>query len=136
MAAINTVSGKYLAVTVQNVVLVGEQGWTVRETTDQLDGTTGADEGFENDDAGIIRAEIDLELVQNLASGIYVAIAAQTLLVELRCFRAVTDAQPAFYFPFARVYESTNMGKVRERFTVAVKARSNGIYTRYDPGAG
>lgn len=136
MATVNTISGKYLIVTVGSTVLVGPQGWTVRETTDQLDGTTGADAGFENDDFGIIRAEIDLELVQNLATGIYNDIGALTTLTALRCYRASTDTQPAFYFPIARVYESTNMGKVKERFTVAVKARSNGTYTRYDPGAG
>ncbi len=134
--AISTISGKYGVATLENSLLVGVQGWTVRETTDQLDGTTGADLGFENDDVGIIRAEIDLELVQNCAFGIYSVIAAQELLTTLRLWRASSDAQPAFYFPFARVYESTNMLKIRERVTVTVKARSNGSYTRYNPGAG
>lgn len=134
--AVNTISGKYGIATLENSVLVGIQGWTVRETTDQLDGTTGQDLGFENDDAGIIRAEIDLEIVQNAATGIYNVIGAQTLLTTLRLYRVFSDAQPAFLFPFARVYESTNALKIRERITVTVKARSNGSYTRYDPGAG
>jgi hypothetical protein len=112
------------------------QGWTVRESTDQLDGTTGLDQGFENDDFGIIRAEIDLEFVQNLATGLYITIAAQTIVTNLRLYRSYGDPQPGFLFPIARIYESTNMGKVRERFTTACKLRSNGPYTRYSPGAG
>lgn len=134
--AVNTISGKYAIAVLEGVVLVGDQGWTVRESTDQLDGTTGADAGFENDDFGIIRAEIDMDFVQNLALGLYTVIAAQQILTNLRLYRSFGDPQPGFWFPIARIYESTNGLKTRERATVTVKARSNGSYTRYDPGAG
>lgn len=134
--AVNTISGKFLVGTISGAFITGTQGWTVRETTDQLDGTTGSDLGFENDDYGIIRAEIELEIVQNLAAGIYTQVAAGQRIADLKLYRAVVDAQPAFTFPIATIYESTNMGKVKDRFTVSVKARSNGPYTRTNPGAG
>ena len=54
----------------------------------------------------------------------------------MRCFRTLYDAQPAFTFPVATIYESTNKGVVKERFTIAMKARSNGAYTSTNPGAG
>ena len=133
---VDTISGKYLAVVIGNVVIVGAQEWTCRETTDQLDGTTGADQGYENDDNGLVRAEIDIMLVQNLASGIYAAVRAGTLLTNLKLYRTSADNQPAFTIPLAKVYESTNAGKVRDRFTTAVKARSKGPYSGTDPGAG
>lgn len=132
----DTISGKYLAVTINGVLIVGEQGWTCRVTADQLDGTTGSDQGYENDDFGIQRAEIDLEIVQNLATGVYTVVAAPQRVSQLKLYRAVTDAQPAFTFPIATIYESTNMGKVRERFTVACKAKSNGPFTVTNPGSG
>ena len=132
------ISGKYIAVTISGVtaVLSGVQEWTVRETIDQLDGTTGNDGGFENDGGGIMRAEIDLTLVQDLSTGVYSVIACGTELANLKLYRRVTDAQPAWTFPVARVFESTNAGRVRDRLTVSCKARSAGEYTRTDPGAG
>lgn len=75
-------------------------------------------------------------LVQNLASGIYAAVRAGTLLTNLKLYRTSADNQPAFTIPLAKVYESTNAGKVRDRFTTAVKARSKGPYSGTDPGAG
>lgn len=134
--SVDTVSGKYLVGTLNGTLITGTQGWTVRVTADQLDGTTGSDAGFENDDYGVQRAEIDLEIVQNLATGIYSTVAAGQRITTLRLYRAVGDAQPAFTFPIATIYESTNMGKVRERFTIAVKAKSNGAFTSTNPGAG
>ncbi len=137
MSSPNTISGKYMVAAVESSLIVGLQGWTVRETTDQLDGTTGADAGYEDDDFGIVRAEIEMDCVQNLAAGTpYVAIRATTRLTNVRLYRSYGDAQPAFTFPLVTVYESTNMGKVRERLTVNVKAKSNGAYTFTNPGAG
>lgn len=134
--AVNTISGKYLVCTLNGFILTGVTGWTVRESADQLDGTTGSDGGFENDDFGVQRAEIDMELVQNLAAGIYTTVAAPQRITELKLYRSYGDSQPAFYFPNATIYESTNMGKVKQTFTTAVKARSNSTYSRTNPGAG
>lgn len=134
--AVNTISGKYLVGVYSGQIITGMQGWTARSTVDQLDGTTGSDAGYENDDYGVGRCEIELELVQNLATGWYTQLQAGQRITELRLYRAVSDAQPAFYFPIATIYESTNMGKVKERFTVSIKARSNGIFYATNPGAG
>jgi hypothetical protein len=132
----NTISGKYLILVVESVVLAGVQEWEIDENADRLDGTTGADGGFENDDMGVYSAEMRAQLVQNLASGIYHEIAMGTILTNVRAYRSVFDNQPAFYFPIMRVYNSRNGGRVRDRFTTNIVARSNGPYTRNNPGAG
>lgn len=132
----NTVSGKYLIGVIENVTIVGMQEWDVDETADQLDASTGADQGFENDDDGQTRAVITINLVQNLATGIYAAVRVGTLITNLRLYRSYTDAQPAFSIPLAKVYQSKNGGKVKERFTTLVVARSKGPYSGTDPGSG
>jgi len=134
--AVDTISGKYLVATINGTFVTGDQGWTARKTTDQLDGTTGLDGGYENDDYGIQRLEIEMDIVQNLATGIWSLVSAAQRVTNLKLYRAVTDAQPAFTVPLATIYESTNMGKVKDRFTISVKARSNGAFTETNPGAG
>lgn len=136
MASPNTISGKYLVAVVENTILAGLQEWEITETADRLDGTTGSDGGFENDDMGVFAAEVRMQLVQNLASGIYIDIAMGTILTNVKLYRASSDAQPAFTFPTMRVYESRNGGRVRDRFVTNVVARANGVWTRNDPGAG
>lgn len=136
MAALSIISGKFLVATVGNVVLNGLQEWEVEETVDRLDGTTGGDAGFENDDMGVRAAEARFTLVQNLATGKYAEIMAGTILTEVRLYRSFTDNVPAFYFPLMRVYQSRNGGRVRDRFMVNVTARSNGSYAVYNPGSG
>jgi hypothetical protein len=132
----STISGKYLVVTVGNILIAGAQDWDCDETGDQLDGTTGSDQGFENDDIGVGRAVITMNLVQNLNNGQYAVIQKGTMLANVSLYRSAGDPQPAFLFPFARVYQSKNAGKVKDRFTVMVVARSNGPYSSFDPGAG
>jgi len=136
MSALNTISGKYLVATVNGAVIAGVQEWEVTETADRLDGTTGLDQGFENDDLGVFSAEARLTIVQNLATGPYIEIAMGNVLSDVKLYRSVTDNQPAFIFPIMRVYESKNGGRVKDRFTVNVTARAAGPYTRSDPGSG
>ena len=67
----DTISGKYLACKINTSTIAGVQEWTAREEGDRLDGTTGADEGYENDDIGVSSLEVTMMLVQNLSTGEY-----------------------------------------------------------------
>lgn len=130
----NTISGKYLVAVIGGVVVSGVQDWNAVETSDQLDGTTGADLGYENDDDGISRVEVDFNLVQNLANGAAITLTRGTT-ISLLLYRSAGDALPAFDIPTFKVYSAGTRGAVKERFTQAVRGRSKGAYTVNPPGA-
>ena len=128
-----SVSGKYIVAKINGTIVAGVQEWEADETIDQLDGTTGADEGFEADDGGIQRVVVTMNLVQDITTGVYSAVRAGTSITNLTLYRDKDDAQPAFSIPIFRVFQSTNRGEVRGRVTVRVVGRSYGTYTVNDP---
>lgn len=129
-----SISGKFLFVQVGNVILAGSQKWTVRDRADKLDGTTGADQGFENDQAGVRRLEITINFVQDTETGIWSVIQSGTILNNLKLFRDQTDPNPAFLIPIATCYEAENDIEVTGRSTIRSQITSNGPYIANDPG--
>lgn len=130
----DTISGKYLVAVIGSVTIDCVQDWEANETADQLDGTTGADLGYENDDDGISRVEVAFNLVQNLANGPAVTVGRGTTMA-LKLYRSAGDALPAFDIPAFKVFGARTRGAVRERFTQAITGRSKGAYTHNAPGA-
>lgn len=128
-----SISGKLGGGKIDGVVIAGVQDWEAVETIDQLDGTTGSDGGYENDDGGVRRVEVTMNLVQDISTGVYSAVSAGTEITNLQLFRDLADVSPAFAIPTFRVYESGNRVEVRGRSTVRVRGRSAGSYTRNDP---
>ena len=128
-----TISGKFLSVYMDDVLVGGTQEVEVNETADQLDGTTGADLGYENDDDGISRAEVRFTLVQNLADGPAITL-SRGAVVDLKVFRSDGDTLPAVHLPVFKIYGAQNRGVVKERWTLAVSGRSKGSYTLSPPG--
>jgi hypothetical protein len=131
------ISGKFLTAVIENQTIAGVQKWSVRESSEKLDGQTAAHRGYSANEPGSVTAEINLELVQDLTTGEYLRIQNGTLITNLRLYRnGLADGQPAFYFPFANVFESENSGEVRGRFTTRCTAENYGPYTANNPGAG
>jgi hypothetical protein len=61
-------------------------------------------------------------------------IRAGTVIYNLQLYRSINETVPAFAFPVVRVYRSTQGGRIKDRFTVQVTARSKGIYVSNEPG--
>lgn len=130
----DTISGKFLVARINGSIIRGVQDWEVDETADELDGTTGEDNGYENPDDGVWGATISMNLVQNLETGEYIRVRRGTLIEDLQLYRAATDPTPAFYFPMVKVFQSRNKGAIKERFTTFVRAKSKGEYQANNPG--
>lgn len=128
-----SVSGKKIAAKIGTTLIVGLVSWRVRESSQELDATTGADAGYEHPDNGVLGATIELNGVMDLTSGEYVPIRAGTEFTDLKCYRDAADTDPAFLFPTARVFESGQGGGVKERFEINCTAKSVGSYTVTDP---
>ncbi len=130
----DTISGKFLSAYIDDELVTGNQKWDATETADQLDGTTGADLGYENDDDGISRVEATLDLVQNLADGPALTVSRGTVM-SLQLYRSDGDTLPAFDIPVFKVYSVGTVAEVKGRITQTVRGRSKGPYTVNAPGA-
>jgi hypothetical protein len=130
----DTISGKYLVAKIGSTTISGVMDWSATETVDELDGATGESEGYDYPDQGLRRVEADFNLIQNLATGVYSDVAAG-VVINLKLYRSAGDTNPAFDITDFLVLSSATRGAVRERFTVAVRGKSRGSYTRNDPGA-
>lgn len=132
------ISGKYLIATIGNTLIRGVMEWRARETAEKLDGQTGAHLGFSANEPGTQTLNVDLTLVQDIATGEYSKVAAGTTITDLRLYRAdpsvVTGQSPAFQVPVFNVFESDNGAAVRDKFTVKCSGENLGPYTKNDPG--
>lgn len=129
----DTISGKYLVAKIGAVLITGVMDWEATETVDELDGATGASEGYDYPDKGLGRVEASLNLLQNLATGEYTDVRAGST-IALKLYRSAGDTLPAFDIPSFLVLSSVTRGAVRDRFTVAVRGKSRGGYTANNPG--
>lgn len=129
-----SVSGKYLAVTINGVDFDDVMDWSVEEESEAVERVTGSTGGFHDEDGGIMKATINVNFVQDTQLGFYLDIAAGAILANLRLWRNKDDLTPAFHFPVARVQRTgvrvqAKGGPVTVPFT-AVNKRA---YTRYEP---
>lgn len=114
------------------VLVPGVQMITVDEETDELDGATAEDEGFDNPDDGLARATISLDLVMDIAAGSFVAIKRGTLIADLKIY-ADLEADPIYIFPVCKVFKSTWKGEIKGRSTYSCVIKSKGTFTVVDP---
>ncbi len=131
------ISGKYLEAKIGNmspVFIPGNDAWTVEEAQDELDGTTGEDEGHENPDGGVISHTVTLHCWMDLLAGDYASVRAGTTISYLKLYRDKDDVTPAFLFTSAHVFRSSQGGRVRERMEVNCTAKAKGnVVTYSDP---
>jgi hypothetical protein len=130
-----SVSGKRLTGMINVTPITGIYGWTVRESFEKIDAITAADDGHNRKDFGVDEAQISLKLLVDITTGDYEPIVAGTEITTLKLFRHESDELPAYSFPIARVFDSTQGAEIRGRFEVSVEAENVGTYTRNEPGA-
>lgn len=128
-----SVSGKYLAVTLDGVDLEDPMDWDVSEDSEAAERTSGSTGGYHDEDSGVLKATITINFVQDTTTGFYTEIAAGTVLTNLRLFRNAGDTNPAYLFPLARVQRSGQKVQVRGSITVPITAVNKRSYTRYQP---
>jgi hypothetical protein len=107
----------------------------VREKFERLDAITAADAGANRRDFGVGEAAITLRLLIDCTTGKYEPIVAGTEITTLKLYRQSTDTSPAYTFPIARVFDSSQGGEIRGRFEVTAEAENVGTYTRAEPGS-
>lgn len=129
-----SVSGKYLACTIDGVDFEDLMDWTVDEDSEAAERVTGSTGGFHDEDSGILKATITMNFVQDTTTGFYAAVAAGTVITNLRLWRNAGDTNPAFLFPLARVQRSGTQVRAKGgAITVPLTLVNKRTYTRYEP---
>lgn len=112
------ITGKFLSCTINGTVLAGTHEWSVQETADRLDATTGANNGRGRKEAGVIDTRIRVTFYLDITSGLFTAVRPGTVLTNLRLFTRSAASNPVYLFSSATVFDMTVRGQVRDRFVV------------------
>jgi hypothetical protein len=131
-----SISGKYMETKIGDVspvFVAGNYGWTVEESADDLDGTTGEDDGYANHYDGVWDAVVNLKGYMDVAAGEYTPVRRGTTISNLKLYRDKDDATPAFTFPSCLVLNSTQGGEVRGKIEWTARIVLKGTYTYADP---
>lgn len=129
-----SVSGKYLAVTIDGVDFEDPMDWTVDEDSEAVERVTGSTGGYHDEDSGILKALITINFVQDTTTGFYVAVRAGTVLENLRLFADANSTQPDFEFPLSRVQRSGKQVRAKGgAITVPLTIVNKRAYTANNP---
>lgn len=118
---------------VSPVFVAGNYAWDAEEEADELDGTTGEDEGYKNPDDGLWGLTVNLKGYMDVAAGEYTPVRRGTLITNLKLYRDKDDATPAFVIPLAKVFRSRQGGEVSGKIEWAATVKAKGAYTYNDP---
>lgn len=114
------------------VFIAGNYAWDVDEQSDDHEGTTGEDAGFENGCTGVGVAVITLKGWMDIAAGEYTPVRAKTIINDLKLY--LDEASTVNWtFPVAEVITSKQGGQVKGKVEWSATIRSRGAYTYADP---
>jgi len=129
-----SISGKYLGAAVGMTDISGVHEWSMDETGDPLDATTGADNGRGKKDVGVIDTRIRVVFYLDISSGVYAFIRAGTTLTNLKLFHDLNALTPLAAFTTATVFTSRVRGQIRDRMIVEAEIEPYGdVITVTDP---
>jgi hypothetical protein len=130
----SSISGKFLTGKVGIGDIDGIHEWSVNETADRLEATTGADGGRGKKDVGVIDTRIRVVFYLGINDGQYIFIRPGTTITNLNLW-ADQDATTALYaFTSAKVFDTTVRGQIRDRFIVEADLEAYGdVITATDP---
>jgi hypothetical protein len=128
-----SVSGKYMTCKIGTTVIFDNYAWTVDENNKELDRTTGAFNGFGAEDLGIQRARIAIKGYMDVSLGQYTVVSTNTIITNLNLYRDENDTTPAYNFPTAKVFKSSQGGEVDGKIEWTSSINSYGDYTINDP---
>ena len=129
------ISGKKILATAGGVTLRGNQAFESTGRVDRLDGQTGSDNGFSANEPGSFLRDLILDFVQDTQTGMFIELSEGTLLSEVKVYTDYSiTGTPRIYLPFAYIFESQIIGRVKERITMRVTIENYRIYYLNNPG--
>lgn len=124
-----SVSGKYLACTINGTELDGLHDWEADDGgTPELDRTAGKDRGYTNRDVGPFDLVVRLRLYFILGVSNTIPIQTGTIITDLALFRDVDDAVPAYFLPEAIVTSKPSRAAVAGRLEVDATVKNRGPF--------
>ena len=121
-----SISGKYLKATHNGSDISGTHSWTVNETADRIEATTGADGGRGKKDPGVVDTTVTIRFYLDINTGVFTAFRAGSTLTNLTLFSDLNAASPIYAFTSARVFGCRPNGAVRDKFEVEVDCEPYG----------
>lgn len=128
-----SISGKALQAQIDGIFVHGNFSWQIEEDGDELDGTTAESGGFEDPEIGVYKGRITLKGYMSVIDGTYTPVRRGTVISDLKLFRDITDAVPAFDIPSAISLRSNQGGEVRGKVEWGATIATKGQYTYNDP---
>jgi hypothetical protein len=123
------ISGKFAHGYIGNNLIRGLAEWTFTEEADELDGTTGEDEGFDHPDDGVARGTLELTVIYFVGTSSYSPIKRGTAVTELFLYETAADGgDPAVYIPKGKVFRSSRQGPVKGRLEVRATIKTVGPF--------
>lgn len=126
-----SVSGKYLSVFVGDDEVTDNFEWDIEEGGEVLDRTTGASNGWENEDNGVTHAHITVNGYYDIATGNTTGIRRDTTLTSLALYVNRDDSTPAYLITEALVVRFRLRGQVRGRMEWTAEIHSKGDVVTY-----
>ena len=126
---IGTISGRRAHGKIGANLVSGLAEWTFTEEADELDGTTGADLGFDHPDDGCAKGTVEMTLVYYVGSTLYAPVKRGTLVTDLNLYETETEDAPAVSIPYGKVFRSSRQGVVKGRLEVKVTIKTVGPFT-------
>jgi len=129
-----SISGKFLGADVGGEAIDGTHEWSVTETADALEATTGAHNGRGKKDVGVIDTKIRVMFYLDITTGVYAFIRAGAVLANVDLFADVNASAPLYSFATATVFSSTVRGQIRDRMIVEAELEASGdVVTANEP---
>jgi hypothetical protein len=130
-----SISGKFLTAAVNGVNIDGTHEWSVAESGDRLEATTGANNGRGKKDVGCIDTRIRVVFYLDISTGLFTFIRTGAVLTDLQLFHNIVASAPLYQIASATVFDATVRGQIRDRMIVEADIEANGdVVTATDPG--
>lgn len=125
-----SVSGAYLAATINGVEGSGLHQWECQSGGTALNATTGKGRGFTDTDVGPRDARVTLRLRFDLVAGVgWSNIQFGTVVDELLLYRNANDQYPAYEFPEAIVIEDPETVEVEGECELTLVLKNKGTFS-------
>jgi hypothetical protein len=128
------ITGKYLSMEIGVATLAGVHSWDVDETADEIEATTGADNGRGRKDVGVVDTVANVVLYLDITSGLYTALRAGATLSNVKLYADKDADDPLYTFSAAKAFGLKLGGRVRDKFEVTGKIIPTGdVITAAEP---
>ena len=122
------IAGKTAYGMVNGNVIAGCYKWEAEESVVELDNATGATEGYENPEAGLLGVQVTLSVWYDVGLSAYTPVRAGSLVEQLQLFETEESPVPAFDIPAGIVLRSTRGAETRGKLEVTHVIKSKGAY--------